>query len=200
MSSPSWPPPMATARGVPHVSVGFSGALSDKLQAVLEAGIAPVWEMEGAPRRRRHQWRPVAASASLPARYPSYRWPVGSDAAPLVRRRIADRSARMGGGFRGEPPRNLRHLRHGARARAAAPWESIFEALGDRDVDVVVTTGRGLDPDALGSPPPNLRVEPYVPQSLLIDRSSIVVSHAGAGDADRGRIGGSGAALPAHRR
>lgn len=39
--------PMATKRGIPHVTVGYSGALTDALAAALLDGVAPIWEHEG---------------------------------------------------------------------------------------------------------------------------------------------------------
>ena len=48
-------------------------------------------------------------------------------------------------------------------------------------MSVVVTVGREVDPEALGPQPRNVRVEQYVPQSLLLPRCDLVVSHAGSG-------------------
>lgn len=47
------------------------------------------------------------------------------------------------------------------------------------DVEVVVTTGRNLDPDSLGSLPINVRAERYLPQAELIPRCDAVVCHGG---------------------
>jgi len=47
------------------------------------------------------------------------------------------------------------------------------------DVDVVVTTGRNLDPDALGPVPSNVRVARYLPQADLIPECDAVVCHGG---------------------
>jgi UDP:flavonoid glycosyltransferase YjiC (YdhE family) len=58
---------------------------------------------------------------------------------------------------------------------------TIIDALGDCDVDGIVTTGRNQDPAALGPLPANVRVERYIPQSLLLDRCSAVVGHGGYG-------------------
>lgn len=48
-------------------------------------------------------------------------------------------------------------------------------------MSVAVTVGREVDPKALGRQPGNVRVEQYVPQSLLLPRCDLVVSHAGSG-------------------
>lgn len=47
----------------------------------------------------------------------------------------------------------------------------------------MATIGSQLDPTTLGPIPDNTRIERYVPQSFLIERASLVVSHAGAGTA-----------------
>jgi UDP:flavonoid glycosyltransferase YjiC (YdhE family) len=49
------------------------------------------------------------------------------------------------------------------------------------DVDVVITTGPGIDAAALPSPRARVRVESFVPQRELLGRCRAVVSHAGSG-------------------
>ena len=66
-----------------------------------------------------------------------------------------------------------RHRRHTDRRPV--------EAASELDIDVVATVGGQADASALGAIPGNTRVERYVPQSFLIKRASLVVSHAGAG-------------------
>ncbi len=48
-------------------------------------------------------------------------------------------------------------------------------------VNVVVTTGPGLDPAVLGPLPPHVLAVPFLPQALLLPHCRAVVSHAGAG-------------------
>jgi MGT family glycosyltransferase len=56
-------------------------------------------------------------------------------------------------------------------------------ALKDLPVQVVMTTGRQRDPAGLdlGVLTPNLRVEPYVPQSDLLPRMAVMVTLGGSG-------------------
>ena len=54
-------------------------------------------------------------------------------------------------------------------------------ALQELGVNVVLTCGYGVDKAAFGPLPPNVVVEQYVPQALLLPRCSAVVCHAGAG-------------------
>ena len=54
-------------------------------------------------------------------------------------------------------------------------------ALEAYDGVVIATTGRRLDPDELGSLPPNVIVEEFVPQADLLERVDLLVSHSGSG-------------------
>jgi UDP:flavonoid glycosyltransferase YjiC (YdhE family) len=62
------------------------------------------------------------------------------------------------------------------RARQFRPF---LEALGDQAVDVIVTVGRSNDPAAFGPLPANVRIEQYIPNSLLLPRVDVIICHAG---------------------
>ena len=62
--------------------------------------------------------------------------------------------------------------------QSSSLWRVVLAALAELDVDALVTTG-GTDPDELGAPPANVRVERYVPQSHVLPRCAAVVCHAG---------------------
>ena len=62
--------------------------------------------------------------------------------------------------------------------QSSSLWRVVLAALAGLDVDALVTTG-GTDPDELGAPPANVRVERYVPQSHVLPRCAAVVCHAG---------------------
>ena len=57
---------------------------------------------------------------------------------------------------------------------------AFIEALRDEHVNLVVTVGRNGDPDQFGPQPPNVRIERYIPQSLLFPRCDLVISHGGS--------------------
>lgn len=57
---------------------------------------------------------------------------------------------------------------------------TLLEALGDVDADVLFTVGRSLDPATIDAPP-NVTIERYVPQSLVLEHAALVVSHGGLG-------------------
>jgi UDP:flavonoid glycosyltransferase YjiC (YdhE family) len=57
----------------------------------------------------------------------------------------------------------------------------VVEGVRELPLDVVVTVGRTLDPAELGPQPANVRVERYVPQSQLLPRCAVAVTHGGSG-------------------
>jgi UDP:flavonoid glycosyltransferase YjiC (YdhE family) len=60
-------------------------------------------------------------------------------------------------------------------------FPALLDGLGEEPVDLVVTVGPNVDPAALGMPPENVRVERFIPQSLLFPRVSAVICHGGFG-------------------
>jgi UDP:flavonoid glycosyltransferase YjiC (YdhE family) len=52
-------------------------------------------------------------------------------------------------------------------------------ALGQEPVDVILATGNAFPAEALGDLPGNVHVGGYLPQSKIVARASVVVSHAG---------------------
>jgi UDP:flavonoid glycosyltransferase YjiC (YdhE family) len=54
-------------------------------------------------------------------------------------------------------------------------------ALEEYDGVVIATTGRHLDPDALGPMPANAIVAEFVPQDAVLERANLLVSHSGSG-------------------
>ena len=64
------------------------------------------------------------------------------------------------------------------RAETLAPLVSAF---ADLEAEVVVTTGPGVDPQALGPMPGNVRVSAYVPMSRLLATCDVLAFHGGSG-------------------
>lgn len=63
----------------------------------------------------------------------------------------------------------------------ASVLRAALDALAALPVRVLVTVGPKGDPAVLGPPPPNVRVERYVPQSAVFGTCDVVVSHSGSG-------------------
>jgi MGT family glycosyltransferase len=56
---------------------------------------------------------------------------------------------------------------------------AVLEALTEEEVNIVVTTA-GVDPSSF-TPPPNARIERFVPHGPVLERASCVVCHGGMG-------------------
>jgi len=59
--------------------------------------------------------------------------------------------------------------------------EAAVEGLRDEPLNLVVTVGPTRGPEELGRQPPNVHVERYVPQSLLLPHCDVAVTHGGSG-------------------
>jgi UDP:flavonoid glycosyltransferase YjiC (YdhE family) len=58
-------------------------------------------------------------------------------------------------------------------------YGTLLAGLREADATIVMTTGRKHDPTALGPQPDHIHVERYIPQSLLLPRADLVVTHGG---------------------
>src|SRR2546429_5228451 len=57
--------------------------------------------------------------------------------------------------------------------------DALIAGLGELDINAVVTTGDGVTTAATRGQPSKVRVEAYVPQSLLLPHATALVHHAG---------------------
>ncbi len=64
--------------------------------------------------------------------------------------------------------------------RATHIYRMIIEALRNEPINLIVTLGRDSDPAQLGSQPPNVYIERYIPHSLLLQYCDLVIAHGGA--------------------
>ena len=76
--------------------------------------------------------------------------------------------------------RPLVHLTFGTVNRSEA-LVLATRALADLDARVVVTIGTDGDASLLDSPPSNVHVERFIPQTMLLPHCALVVSHGGSG-------------------
>lgn len=65
------------------------------------------------------------------------------------------------------------------RNRLITLVRAVLDALAALDCVAVVATGEGVPPGLFGSQPQHIRLEPRVPQPLLLERASMFVTHAG---------------------
>jgi len=183
--------PLARARDIPSVTVAFSGTLPDWSHQMVLASLAPLWADEGlAP----PTFEDVCGDLYLHPFPPSF------DQAPSAKVVRPMRPSPVWGTSDVAPAwleplgadRPLVYLTSGTEPAAAqAPWAAALEALGDLDVDALATIGRHVDPATLAIPT-NVRVEQFVPQQFVLDRATVIMSHAGAGSL----LGAAAAGVP----
>ena len=62
-----------------------------------------------------------------------------------------------------------------------AVFDCIFDALKDARVNLIMTVGRSSDPNRYGKLPAHIKVERYIPTSLLLPHMDISINHGGNG-------------------
>ncbi len=62
-----------------------------------------------------------------------------------------------------------------------ALFRTIIEALRDLPIDLIVAPGRAIDPAIFGPQPPNVRLERYIPHSLLFKLCNLILCQTGLG-------------------
>jgi UDP:flavonoid glycosyltransferase YjiC (YdhE family) len=60
-------------------------------------------------------------------------------------------------------------------------FERVLTGLRDLPIQLVVTVGRELDPEAFGMQTSNVRIERFIPQQEILPLSDVVVNHGGSG-------------------
>jgi UDP:flavonoid glycosyltransferase YjiC (YdhE family) len=174
--------PLAVSRSIPHATIAFSGALPDHAVPMAVEALEPVWSSVGLP-------PPSLSDLAGDVYFHPFAKSMGQafvlDQVRGLRPTVVEEKT-------GEVPEWIRSFGRNRKAiyvtagttliqATLAPWSNIFEALASLDVDVLTTIGPQFSFDELGPIPPNMRVERFVPQHLVLDRVALVVSHAGAG-------------------
>jgi UDP:flavonoid glycosyltransferase YjiC (YdhE family) len=176
--------PLATIRELPCVAVGFSGVLPEAVVDGAVRAVAPLWNSLGClvppdlglyAHAYLHPLPPILGRRSSAPAVRDVR-PVSADedvSSP-------DWLDRLG------IERPLVYVTYGTEVGRRAPWRVLLHALAALDVDAVVTTGHSVELSDLIGELPNLarsriHVRSYVPQSSVLARASVVVSHGGAG-------------------
>jgi UDP:flavonoid glycosyltransferase YjiC (YdhE family) len=95
-----------------------------------------------------------------------------------------------------EDPRPLVYITFGTIVGSTPHLRSVYrtalDAVADLPVRALLTTGRGLEPGALGAIPDNVHVEAWIPQRDILPRVAALVCHGGSGTL----LGGLAAGLP----
>ncbi len=172
--------PMAAARGIPVVTVAFSGVLPENARAEVMADLGPLWRAQGLDDP---SWGDVYGQMYVHPFPPSFGQRPDS---PTVRPARA-----TGAPPAGAPPawveglgavRPCVYVTSGTERTAMTfPWRDVFAVLEGLDVDAVATIGSHVEMTDIGPVPPNVRIERFVPQADVLQRSAVVISHGGAG-------------------
>jgi UDP:flavonoid glycosyltransferase YjiC (YdhE family) len=172
--------PMAAARGIPLVTVAFSGALPERARAEVLRDLRALWEAEGLSEPT---WADIYGQLYLhPFPISFGQRPDTPVVRPIRRARGAPSPspAPWLGSLGAERP--LVYVTSGTEPPAGMfPWRAVFDAVSEMDLDVVATVGPHVEPESVSPAPANVRVERFVPQADLLAQTSVVLSHGGAG-------------------
>lgn len=83
--------------------------------------------------------------------------------------------------FRRLPHPHTVYLTLGTVYTSAEGWRRLIQAVAEIPINIIATTGHAVDPAEFGPLPPNVAVQRFVPQALLLPMCSAVICHAGAG-------------------
>ena len=177
--------PIARSNDVPVVTVAFSGQLPGPVLAAGVVAAAPLWSRLGLDVP--HDLGMYSDAYLHPFAPGLGHRPLGAtihDMQPLaVVGHSTDRPDWLGSLGTERP---FVYATYGTEIGQRAPWEAIVGGLASVDVDAVVTVGRGVDLDPLRAmiaelSPGRIRIEHYIPQAILMERATVVISHGGAG-------------------
>ena len=172
---------VAATRGIPHVTHSFGAVVPPSMVHAAGEHMAPLWEQAGlAPQEYGGSYQHLYVDI-----YPPMLQTADMSHVPTIQQMRPDGIDRSPDD---ELPLRLRDLdgplvyaTFGTVFNPTAVFGPIIETARELDATVVVTVGPAGDPAALGDVPPNVVVERYIPQSLLLDRCRLVISHAGSG-------------------
>jgi UDP:flavonoid glycosyltransferase YjiC (YdhE family) len=168
-------PIAAAALGVPSVNHSFGSVIPAAALAAAAEHVAPLWERAGVePEPDCGAFRGLFVDLA-PA---SFAWerPWG----PAVRLRPAAEAPGRPAPWLDQLERPLVYVTLGTVFPEPRLFRPLLDGLGPAG-SALVTVGRGIDPGELGPVPPGVRVESFVPQGHVLDRSAAVVCHGGSG-------------------
>lgn len=178
-------PLLAELAEIPGVSHGFGPAFPAAVLTAAEADLEPLWSGQG---RRVPPGGGMLRGLHVDVWPGSLQLPDAFTPETLTRLRVSG-TGRPGGLYANDVPPALTtlprpavHLTLGTVFNHNTPlFEQVIEALRDEDLSLIVTTGPDQDPSVLGTQPPSVHVERFLPHHVLLPYCDLVVSHSGAG-------------------
>jgi UDP:flavonoid glycosyltransferase YjiC (YdhE family) len=165
---------VATRRSIEHAQVAISTARTEWSVIELVASILEDFEGDMADVLRQTRYLSRLPSSLDPSPFPR---------TLRYRENTVPEVVRPSRWAEGSGP--LIYLTFGTVAGGLDTAESAFrraiEAVSGLDVRVLVTTGTGFNPRALGAVPANVVVESWVPQASVFPFASMVLCHGGSG-------------------
>lgn len=176
-------PVASAAASLPSASHGSGPLPPDELFELAAELVAPLWEEVGSEPGR---WAGSMRSAYLDTCPPSLQRPQQAALPPAKPLRPVPFDDLAGTGL----PAWAGELGRGPVVyatlgtvfnRTPRLLEVLLEGLAETGAEVVATAGPDRDPEELGRQPKGVRVERYVPQSLILPLCDAVVCHGGSG-------------------
>lgn len=169
-------PAVAAALGLPQVHHGFGTMVPLRTLARAGEAVAPVWRSLGVdPDRHAGAFRGLYVDPVPPSFDRDRPLCEAVRLRPSLDRRVPPPP------WLDELPRPLVYATMGTVFNTAEAFRPLLEALAAAPVGALLTVGRDVDPRALGVPPPNVRVERFVPQAAVLPACAAVVTHGGSG-------------------
>jgi len=176
-------PLLAAERALPSVTYGFGQVLEPELIAALTDRVAPLWRQVGLePDPYAGIYRGRYLDPCPPSLQP-HRGPAAGIAEPIRPEVPGDPHAPLPDWIESLSKGPVVYLSLGTVPFFNQPdkFMTLLAELAHEDIELVVTVGELNDPAALGTQPPNVHVERWLPLAPLLPRCEAVVCHAGSG-------------------
>lgn len=172
----------AELRGVPNVYTSVGTMRPPWMMESIEAWFAPVWQRYGLEQpAHAGLFRYLYLDRCPPSlQPPEIRAVETAHAIRPVNFDGADHGA-LPSWTRGLGDRPVVYVTFGTAFNSPEMFAPVLEALRNEPLELIVTVGRNLDPAELGHQPPNVHVERYLAQSLVLPLCDAVVCHGGSG-------------------
>lgn len=172
----------AELRGVPNVYTSVGTMRPPWMMESIEAWFAPVWQRYGLEQpAHAGLFRYLYLDRCPPSlQPPEIRAVESAHAIRPVNFDGADPGA-LPSWTRGLGDRPVVYVTFGTAFNSPEMFAPVLEALRNEPLELIVTVGRNLDPAELGHQPPNVHVERYLAQSLVLPLCDAVLCHGGSG-------------------